>query len=98
MAGTVLALYVDPGQNVDPSTVLLTLADLSQLIVETNVDEAYATQIRAGMPAVLQLAGDAASHDGRVSFVSQRVGRRHRWPRHEARFSTTTSKHPSGLR
>jgi len=73
MAGTVLALYVDPGQNVDPSTVLLTLADLSQLIVETNVDEAYATQIRAGMPAVLQLAGDAASHDGRVSFVSQRV-------------------------
>lgn len=73
MAGTVLALNVDPGQNVDPSTVLLTLADLSRLVVETNVDEAYSTQIRVGMPAVLQLAGDAASHDGQVGFVSQRV-------------------------
>ncbi|MCG6116185.1 MAG: efflux RND transporter periplasmic adaptor subunit [Mesorhizobium sp.] len=73
MTGTVLALNVDPGQNVDPSTVLLTLADLSRLIVETNVDEAYATQIRVGMPAVLQLSGDTALHDGRVSFVSQRV-------------------------
>ncbi len=73
MDGTVLALNVDPGQIIDPATVLLTLADLSALSVETDVDEAYATQIRAGLPAVLQLAGDMSAHDGRVSFVSQRV-------------------------
>ncbi len=73
MAGTVLALNVDPGQIVDPSTLLLTIADLGQLIVETDVDEAYATQIRAGLPAVLQLAGETTAHDGQVSFASQRV-------------------------
>lgn len=73
MAGTVLALNVDPGQTVDPATALLTIADLSQLVVETDVDEAYATQIRAGLPAVLRLAGEATTRTGRVSFVSQRV-------------------------
>lgn len=73
MAGTVLALNVDPGQNVDPSTVLMTIADLGQLVVETDVDESHATQIRAGQRAVLQLAGDTRLRDGEVSFVSQRV-------------------------
>lgn len=73
MTGTVLSLSVEPGQSIDPSTVLMTIADLGQLIVETNVDEAYATQIRAGMPAVLQLTGETATRGGRVSFVSQRV-------------------------
>ena len=73
MAGTVLALNVEPGQSIDPATVLMTIADLDQLIVETDVDEAYATQIRADMPAVLQLTGETATREGRVSFVSQRV-------------------------
>lgn len=73
MTGTVLAMNVDPGQSIDPSTVLMTLADLSQLLVETDVDEAYATQIRAGQPAVLQLAGETTTRRGEVSFVSQRV-------------------------
>lgn len=73
MAGTVLSLNADPGQSVDPSTLLMTLADLGRLIVETDVDEAYATQIRQDMPAVLQLVGETATRAGRVRFVSQRV-------------------------
>lgn len=73
MTGTVLELNVELGQNVDPSTVLLTVADLSQLVVETDVDEAHAMQIRTGQRAVLQLLGDATSRGGRVAFVSQRV-------------------------
>lgn len=73
MTGTVIVLNVDPGQSIDPSTVLMTIADLGQLIVETDVDEAHATQIRAGMPAVLQLTGETATRGGRVSHVSQRV-------------------------
>lgn len=73
MTGTILTLNVDLGQTIDPTTVLMTIADLGQLIVETDVDEAYATQIRAGMPAVLQLSGETATREGRVSFVSQRV-------------------------
>lgn len=73
MAGTVLVVDVDPGQTVSPSTVLLTVADLSQLLVETDVDESHATQIRPGMAAVLQLAGETVLRGGRVSFVSQQV-------------------------
>lgn len=73
MTGAVLALNVDPGQSIDPATVLMTIADLGQLIVETDVDEAYATQIRPDMPAVLQLTGETATREGRVSYVSRRV-------------------------
>lgn len=73
MAGTVLGLTVEPGQTIDTSTVLMTIANLDQLIVETNVDEAYAMQIKAGQTAVLQLSGEANTHPGKVSFVSQQV-------------------------
>ncbi len=73
MAGTVLVLHADPGQSVDPATVLMTIADLDQLIVETDVDESYATQIRTGQPAALQLSGEGEVRAGHVSFVSQRV-------------------------
>ena len=51
----------------------MTIADLEQLVVETDVDEAYATQIRADLPAVMQLAGETVRRDGRVARVSQRV-------------------------
>ncbi len=73
MAGTVLVLRADRGQRVDPATVLLSIADLDQLIVETDVDETYATQVQTGQPAALQLSGEDTVHAGHVSFVSQRV-------------------------
>ncbi len=73
IAGTVLVLNVDPGQSVDPATVLLSIADMKTLVVETDVDESYATQIRTGQPAALQLSGEGEVRAGNVSFVSQRV-------------------------
>ena len=73
ISGSVLVLNVDLGQIVDPSTNLLTLADLSELVVETDVDETYARQIVEDQPAVLQLAGESGTHAGHVSFVSTRV-------------------------
>lgn len=73
VAGTVLDLETETGQVVGPSTRLLTLADLSELVVEADVDEAYATQIAVDQRAVLRLAGDTATRDGHVSFVSNRV-------------------------
>jgi len=72
-AGTILDLYAEPGQLTGPSSALLTLADLSDLVVEADVDEAYATQIALGQPAVLQLAGATGTAEGHVSFVSNRV-------------------------
>jgi RND family efflux transporter MFP subunit len=70
IAGTILTRGVEPGQVVDLTTALFTLGDLSELVVETDVDESYATQIRTGMPALLQLTGDDRTLDGRVSFVA----------------------------
>ncbi|MCZ0813036.1 MAG: efflux RND transporter periplasmic adaptor subunit [Pseudomonadota bacterium] len=73
VAGHVVTLDVKQGQLVSPSRPLMTLADLGTLLVEADVDEAYATQIATGQPAVLQLAGETQTRAGRVSYVSRRV-------------------------
>lgn len=73
VSGTVLELGAEEGQLVGPSNRLLTLADLNDVLVEADVDEAYATQIAIGEPAVLQLAGNTETMSGHVSFVSRRV-------------------------
>lgn len=73
ISGTVMQRSVDPGQLVDPATPLFTLADLSTLVVETDVDEAYATQIKLGLAAAMQLVGTSDTLSGRVVFVAPRV-------------------------
>lgn len=73
MGGTVITRSVDPGQQVDVSSPLFTLADLSELVVETDVDEAYATRIVPGQPTTLQLVGRSETLSGSVIFVSPRV-------------------------
>lgn len=73
VSGHVVSLDVEQGQLVSPSTPLMTLADLGTLLVEADVDEAYATQIATDQPAVLQLAGETQTRSGRVSYVSRRV-------------------------
>ncbi len=70
IAGTILTRGVEPGQVVDLTTTLFTLGDLSELVVQTDVDESYAMQIKTDMPAVLQLTGGDRKHDGKVSFVA----------------------------
>jgi hypothetical protein len=86
MDGTVLVLDAEAGQIVDQATPLLTLADLSDLIVEADVDEAYATQIAVGQPAVLQLAGETDTRDGQIDFVSRQVDVGDRRPRRQDRL------------
>lgn len=71
--GTVMTRSADLGQLVDPSAVLFTLADMSNLVVEATVDEAYATQIATGQKAVLQLVGTRDALAGQVYFVAPRV-------------------------
>ena len=73
ISGTVIDRTVDPGQLVDVSTPLFIVADLTGLVVETTVDEAYATQIRPGLTAALQLVGTSGVLPGRITFVSPRV-------------------------
>ncbi|WP_231575927.1 efflux RND transporter periplasmic adaptor subunit [Pseudorhodobacter ferrugineus] len=73
LAGTILTLDAEMGQLATPTTTLLTLANLGSLLVEADVDEAYATQVARGQPVILRLAGETANRDGHVSFVSARV-------------------------
>ena len=71
--GTVIARSAEPGQFADTATPLFTLADLTRLMVRTDVDEAYATQILPGQSAGMQLVGTGQTLPGQVSFVSPRV-------------------------
>ena len=73
MAGTILTRQAEVGQVVDTASALFTVADLVQLVVETDVDEAYAAQIIPGLPAVLRLKGGTETVDGSVSFVAPQV-------------------------
>jgi membrane fusion protein (multidrug efflux system) len=73
MRGTILVMDAEVGQVVDQAKPLMTLADLSVLVVEADVDEAYATQIAPDQRAVMQLSGETDTRDGHVSFVSRLV-------------------------
>jgi RND family efflux transporter MFP subunit len=73
LPGTVVVLSADPGQSVDGATVLMTIVDLGKLVVETDVDESYAAQIKTGQAATIQLSGQTALRAAKVSFVSKRV-------------------------
>lgn len=73
IAGTIIAMNAEPGQIVDTGMVLMTLADLGALIVETDVDEAYAGQVAVGQEAVMRFAGEAGTLSGLVRSVAGRV-------------------------
>ncbi len=73
VAGTVLTRNAEVGQAVDATTTVFSIADLGQLVVETDVDESYATQITPDLPVVLQLKGETIRRDGSVSFVAAQV-------------------------
>lgn len=72
-AGTVVGMDAEIGQVADTGTILLTLADLETLIVETNVDETFASQIVIGQSAVLRLSGETETLTGEVRTVARRV-------------------------
>lgn len=73
LSGVVLERNVDRGQLVDPQSELFTIADLSDLEVETDVDELYSSRIRAGLKALLKPVGDTIAQHGSVVFASPSV-------------------------
>ena len=72
-AGTIITRAVEPGAMVDMTTTLFTLADLTDLVVEADIDEIYAAQIAEGLDAVLQPAGMSGHLEGQVSFAAPRI-------------------------
>lgn len=71
--GTVLSRGIDPGQVVDPSTVLFSFADLTHLRAEASIDELYSAEIVRGLKTSLQPSGYGRIMSGSVSFVSPTV-------------------------
>jgi membrane fusion protein, multidrug efflux system len=73
LSGVVLERTIDQGQLVDTQSELFTIADLSTLVVETDVDEIYSARMRAGLRAILKPAGDTTTRTGSVSFAAPTV-------------------------
>ncbi len=73
VAGTILLRQAEVGQVVAPAAVVFSVADLGQLVVETDVDEGYAARILPGLPAILQLKGTTEKLKGHVRFVAPQV-------------------------
>lgn len=73
MAGVVLSRGVDQGQMVDPQTELFVVADTSDLVVETDVDELYSSRVSAGLKALLKPVGATVAQHGTVTFAAPTV-------------------------
>lgn len=71
--GVILSRAAEEGQIVDAQSELFTLADTSELLVETDVDELYSSQIRTGLKALLKPAGVTLSQWGTVTFAAPTV-------------------------
>lgn len=71
--GVILSRAAEQGQFVDAQSELFTIADLRELVVETDVDELYSAQIRTGLAALLKPAGGTAALSGRVTFAAPTV-------------------------
>lgn len=73
MRGVVLSRGVDQGQLVDPQTELFVIADISDLVVETDVDELYSSRVSAGLKAMLKPVGASVPQEGTVIFAAPTV-------------------------
>jgi RND family efflux transporter MFP subunit len=73
MSGVVLSRGVDQGQLVDPQTELFVVADTSDLVVETDVDELYSSRVSTGLPALLKPVGATIAQRGTVTFAAPTV-------------------------
>lgn len=73
ISGIVLTREVDEGQLVDTQTQLFVIADTSELVVETDVDEVYSSRVSAGLKALLKPVGASVAQHGTVTFAAPTV-------------------------
>ncbi|MFM1944367.1 MAG: hypothetical protein RI897_3349 [Verrucomicrobiota bacterium] len=86
IGGTVLQRFVDPGEVIQPGTTLVTLADLSSLRIEAEVDEYDASRVRAGAPVSVTAEGfPDAVWQGTVEEVPFLVVQKQLQPQNPAR-------------
>ena len=72
-SGMIMERPVDRGQTVSPESVLYRLADLTAPEITAEVDEAYAVELRPGVMATVELAGQPDLLRAEVVHVEPRV-------------------------
>jgi membrane fusion protein (multidrug efflux system) len=74
LAGTVARIHVQPGQTVEPNTVVAEVIDPARLVATVNLPAAEAALVKAGQSAELLAERDAkAAVQGKVLYVSPQV-------------------------
>jgi Cu(I)/Ag(I) efflux system membrane fusion protein len=97
-SGVVMRRGVTVGTAVDPSTEIVTIADLSHVWVLAEVSEGAAAQIKAGTPATLDFpASGRAPFKSRVEFVYPTLTERTRTVRVRLSVANTDGKLRPGL-
>lgn len=56
--GTVLSVGLQAGEEVQPGTVAVSIADTTTMVVNATVDEMYVSYVKAGMPIEVSLWGE----------------------------------------
>jgi len=88
--GTVIARSADPGETVEARVPIVTIADLSQVRVEAEVDEFDVGRVRAGDPVRVTAEGfDGTSWRGTVEEIPAAVSGRRLKPQDPGRPSDT---------
>ena len=86
ISGTLLQRFVDPGEVIQPGTTLATLADLSSMRIEAEVDEYDAARVQPGAPVTITAEGfPDKSWQGVVEEVPLLVVQKQLQPQNPAR-------------
>lgn len=76
ICGAVARIYVQPGQTVEPNTIVAEVIDPARLVATVHVPSIEAARLRIGQPAELSAEGNAKAAHGRVLYVSPQVDAR----------------------
>ena len=69
MSGTVISVRAAQGMPVDTSSVLLTIADLNDLIVTANISEFDIPKLEIGQPVIMTTDSMDTDYNGRISRI-----------------------------
>ena len=87
--GVVLLRHVEPGETVAAGDQLFTLADLSKVRIEAEVDEFDIAGLALGSEAEITAEGFATSWKGRIEEIPDSVGPRRLKPQDPGKPSDT---------
>jgi RND family efflux transporter MFP subunit len=83
--GVIIQRHIDAGEAVEPGTPVATIADLSRVRIEAEVDEFDVARVRLGDTADIKAEGYLTTWHGRVEEIPDNVATRRMKPQDPAR-------------